>query len=435
MNISTTRPTFSLSSGLRPVRMLLAALLILAIAIGWRAWQTMYNPSAMDIPKVVQPTAADLVTRFQQRLAANPDDEIAYAQLGLALLQQVREDGDASHYARAGEAFAESLQRDSQQIDALVGQGVLALALHDFAGALEWGTQAQAVNPWRAETVGILVDGNVELGRYAAAVAAAQQMVNLRPGLESYSRVSYMRELHGDVDGAIEAMQLAVDAGVPGTESRLWTQVQLGHLYFNRGDLETAQAVYLAALAQRSDYIHAQAGLARIQAARGEYDTAIAAYEGITARLPLPQYIVELGDLYEATGQTAKAAAQRELVHVIQQLNASAGMNVDLELAYFDAEYGDDPAAALAEVQTAYTERPTIYAADALAWAFYKNGRFEEAQKYSEEALRLGTQDALLHFHAGVIAQALGDDVAAQAHFAQVRRINPFFSIRHQNEL
>ncbi|MCB0097549.1 MAG: hypothetical protein KDE46_17585, partial [Caldilineaceae bacterium] len=243
MNISTTRPTFSLSSGLRPVRMLLAALLILAIAIGWRAWQTMYNPSAMDIPKVVQPTAADLVTRFQQRLAANPDDEIAYAQLGLALLQQVREDGDASHYARAGEAFAESLQRDSQQIDALVGQGVLALALHDFAGALEWGTQAQAVNPWRAETVGILVDGNVELGRYAAAVAAAQQMVNLRPGLESYSRVSYMRELHGDVDGAIEAMQLAVDAGVPGTESRLWTQVQLGHLYFNRGDLETAQAV------------------------------------------------------------------------------------------------------------------------------------------------------------------------------------------------
>ncbi|MCB0088380.1 MAG: tetratricopeptide repeat protein, partial [Caldilineaceae bacterium] len=276
MNISTTRPTFSLSSGLRPVRMLLAALLILAIAIGWRAWQTMYNPSAMDIPKVVQPTAADLVTRFQQRLAANPDDEIAYAQLGLALLQQVREDGDASHYARAGEAFAESLQRDSQQIDALVGQGVLALALHDFAGALEWGTQAQAVNPWRAETVGILVDGNVELGRYAAAVAAAQQMVNLRPGLESYSRVSYMRELHGDVDGAIEAMQLAVDAGVPGTESRLWTQVQLGHLYFNRGDLETAQAVYLAALAQRSDYIHAQAGLARIQAARGEYDTAIA---------------------------------------------------------------------------------------------------------------------------------------------------------------
>ncbi|MCB0088379.1 MAG: hypothetical protein KDE54_10735, partial [Caldilineaceae bacterium] len=118
-----------------------------------------------------------------------------------------------------------------------------------------------------------------------------------------------------------------------------------------------------------------------------------------------------------------------------QQLNASAGMNVDLELAYFDAEYGDDPAAALAEVQTAYTERPTIYAADALAWAFYKNGRFEEAQKYSEEALRLGTQDALLHFHAGVIAQALGDDVAAQAHFAQVRRINPFFSIRHQNEL
>ncbi|MCB0096315.1 MAG: tetratricopeptide repeat protein, partial [Caldilineaceae bacterium] len=214
-------------------------------------------------------------------------------------------------------------------------------------------------------------------------------------------------------------------------ESRLWTQVQLGHLYFNRGDLETAQAVYLAALAQRSDYIHAQAGLARIQAARGEYEAAIAAYEGITARLPLPQYIVELADLYEATGQGEKAAAQRELVHVIQQLNASAGMNVDLELAYFDVEYGDDPAAALQDVQAAYTERPTIYAADALAWALYKNGRFEEAQKYSEEALRLGTQDALLHFHAGVIAQALGDDADATVHFGRSQEINPYFSIRH----
>ncbi|MCB0098383.1 MAG: hypothetical protein KDE46_21770, partial [Caldilineaceae bacterium] len=243
MHLATVRPQFMLSPGRKPLRILVIALCLLAAAIGWRTWQAAHRANLAASPALMQPTAADLVTRFQQRLAANPDDEIAYAQLGLALLQQVRESGDASLYARAGQAFKESLQRDPQQIDALVGQGVLALALHDFGGALQWAEQAQKVNPWRAETVGILVDGNVELGRYAAAVAAAQQMVNLRPGLESYSRVSYLRELHGDVDGAIEAMQSAVDAAVPGTESRLWTQVQLGHLYFNRGDLETAQAV------------------------------------------------------------------------------------------------------------------------------------------------------------------------------------------------
>ncbi|MEZ4711550.1 MAG: tetratricopeptide repeat protein [Caldilineaceae bacterium] len=435
MNLSTVSPQLTFHTIRRPGRMLIVALLILAAAMTWRTWQSMRNSDAIDTLKLEQPTAVDLVARFQQRLATNPDDEIAYAQLGLALLQQVRENGDVSLYVRAGQAFEESLKRDPQQIDALVGQGVLALALHDFAGALEWGKQAQAVNPWRAETVGILVDGNVELGHYAEAVAAAQQMVNLRPGLESYSRVSYMRELHGDVDGAIAAMQLAVEAAVPGTESRLWTQVQLGHLYFNRGDLDTAQAVYQAALAQRPDYIHAQAGLARIQAARGDYANAIAAYEQITQRLPLPEYIVALGDLYEVTDHSEKAAEQRALVHVIQQLNASAGMNVDLELAYFDVEYGDDPAAALAEVQAAYAERPTIYAADALAWALYKNGRFEEAQEYSAQALRLGMQDATLHYHAGMIAQALGHHKTAQAHLAKAREINPYFSIRHQNEL
>lgn len=431
MNISMTHPSTSFHNGLRPYRMLLAALLILAAAIGWRMWQNERMATVAEQPTLEQPTAADLVTRFQQRLASNPDDPIAYAQLGLALLQQVRENGDASIYPRAAEAFEQSLRRDPKQIDALVGQGVLALALHDFAGALAWAEQAQAVNPWRAETLGIVVDGNVELGRYQEAVAAAQQMVNLRPGLESYSRVSYMRELHGDVDGAIEAMRLAVEAGVPGTESRLWSQVQLGNLYFNSGDLETAQAVYQAALAQRSDYVHAQAGLARIQAAQGEYEAAITAYTGITTRLPLPQYLVALGDLYESIGQMEKATEARALVHVIQQLNTSAGMNVDLELAYFDVEYGDDPAAALVAAQAAYAERPTIYAADALAWALYKNGRFEEAQKYISEALRLGTQDAQLHYHASIIARAAGDESAAAFHFQRLQEIQPYFSIRH----
>lgn len=435
MNFSTThsRPTWY--SNLYSYRLMLSALLILIIAVGWRLLQNVRSDPVIDTYVPGQFTASDQVTRFQQRLESNPDDEIAYAKLGLALLQRVRQNGDVSLYMRARQAFDESLQRDPKQIDAQVGQGVLALALHDFGQALEWAQQVQAINPWRSEAIGIMVDSYVELGRYDEAVSAAQQMVDLRPGLESYSRVSYMRELFGDVEGAIVAMKQAVEAGMPGTESSLWTQVQLGHLYFNRGDLATAEAIYRSALDQNADYVHARAGLGRVQAAMQDYARAIETYIQVTQRLPLPEYVIALGDLYEVTGQYKKAAEQRELVNVIQQLNATSGMNVDLELAYFDVEYGQDPAAALDRVQSAYEARPTIYAADAVAWALYKNGRFEEAEQFSQEARRLNTQDALLYYHASIISQALGDETTAEAHLMKTVEINPYFSIRYQHTI
>lgn len=368
------------------------------------------------------------VDQLQSRLQQNPDDANAYAQLGLAFLQQVRVTNDLSLYARAGKAFDEALARDPQQIDALIGRGVLAAALHDFQGALAWAGKAWALNPFRAETLGVMVDGQVELGRYDEAVQTLQQMVDLRPDLNSYSRVSYVRELYGDVDGALAAMQAAVQTARPGSESWLWTLTHVGHLYFNRGDLAQAAAIYSQVLAARADYPYALAGMARVQAAQGNTAQAIATYTQIIDRLPLPEFVIALGELYEAGGQLEPARRQYELVEVIQQLNAAAGMNVDLELALFNASHGADLAAAVKQARAAYAQRPTLYAADTLAWALYHHGDYEEAWRYSQEALRLGTQDALLHFHAGMIAQRRGDAAGARTHMQTALQINPHFS-------
>jgi tetratricopeptide (TPR) repeat protein len=367
------------------------------------------------------------VTRIQQRLAANPDDVQAYAELGLALLQQVRETGDVTLHGRAGEAFDTALRREPKQLDALVGKGVLALALHDFKGALHWADKAWAMNPFRAHILGIKVDGLVELGRYPEAVDALQAMVDLRPDLRSYSRISYLRELHGETEGAIAAMQEAASMGAVGSEEWLWTTVQLGHLYWNTGKFQEAEQLYQQALQFRPDYPYASAGLARVNAAEGNVANAIAGYEALVKRLPLPEFVVALGELYEASGQIEKAQQQYHLVGVMQALNASSGMKVDLELATFEVNHGDDPTAALGLARTAYEQRPALYAADTLAWAFYQNGDYEAAQPYSQEALRLGTQDALLHFHAGMIA-ALGDRHAAGEHLATALALNPQFS-------
>jgi tetratricopeptide (TPR) repeat protein len=392
-------------------------------------------PLAVDMaapaPAPVELGDERVIAGLQERIRQNPDDADAYAQLGLAQLQRVRETADLSIYGKAEAAFAEALKRDPQQFDALVGQGQLALARHQFADALRWGEQASAINPFSARPYGIIGDAQVELGRYEAGAAAIQKMVETRPDLNSYSRVSYIHELHGDTDGAIAAMRQAVEAGGLGSESALWTQIQLGNLYFNRGDLRMAEQIYMAALQIRPTYVYAQAGITRVRAAQGRTDLALLGYEDIVKRLPLPEFVIALGDLYEATGKPAEARRQYDLVRAMQQLNAGAGMDVDLELALFDADHGADPAATVERARAAYARRPSIYAADALAWALYAAGDYTTARRYSQEALRLGTRDAALHYHAGMIAYALGDRAAARAELDQALAINPYFSVRY----
>lgn len=413
-------------------RLLLMPIAALAILLSAAVWRLVIHPAAtmttVHVSVPIEAASTEAVERLERRLRANANDVDAYAQLGLALLHQVRESNDLSLYGRAGEAFAAALQRDPLQVDALMGQGILALALHDFHGALEWAEDARAVNPFRAGILGIMVDGYVELGRYEEAVATLQEMVDLRPDLQSYTRISYLRELYGDVDGAIEAMATAASTAAPTTEDWRWTMTHLGHLYFNSGDLVQAAAIYEQVLAMRNDYPFALEGMARIRAAQGDTMAAIAQYQALTKRLPLPQFVIALGELYEATGGIAAAQEQYDLVAVMQQLNAASGMNVDLEMALFNANHGTDHAAIVEEVRAAYAYRPTIYAADALAWSLYQNGDYEKAWHYSQEAVRLGTQDATLHFHAGMIAAARQDHRAAREHLAHALAINPHFS-------
>ncbi|MBW7885347.1 MAG: tetratricopeptide repeat protein [Caldilineaceae bacterium] len=423
----------------RSLLFLLVALLIFAVAVLYRAATEGLEMGTQlersTVTNVPARTRVATIEQLQTRIERNPDDVAAYATLGLALLQQVRERNDVTLYARAGQALDAALQRDPHQVDALTGKGVLALALHDFSGALQWAGKILAVNPFRAAAYGIRTDALVELGRYPDAVNAVQQMVNLRPDVESYSRVSYLRELHGDMEGAIEAMRMAAESAVPGSEPWLWTITHLGHLYWNRGELDEAARIYGQALSLRADYPYAQAGLARVYAAQGETQRARDLLVPLTQRLPLPEFLILLGELYQASGDMPQARAQYDLVGVIQQLNSAAGMNVDLELATFAVNHGADAATALQQAQAAYAARPTIYAADTLAWAFYRAGRLDEALEYSRVALNLGTQDAFIYYHAGMIARATGDDATAADYLRKAAAINPHFSLLETDAL
>ena len=369
-----------------------------------------------------------IIWEYQDRLHQNADDIGAYATLGAAYLQRSRETGDPSYYGKAQAVFEAALARDPQNLDALIGEGALANARHQFRDALALGEQARALNPTIARSYGVIADAQIELGMYQEAVATLQQMVDLRPDLASYSRLSYARELHGDVAGAVAMMERAVMAGGPSTENSLWVRAQLGNLHFNSGDLSAAEANYTQALAIAPDYVYALAGIARVRAAQDRFAESIALYKRAIGQMPLPEFVIGLGETQEAAGQTADAAMQYELVRAMQQLFAASGVDTDLELALFEVDHGSDPRAALALARTAYARRPSIKAADTLAWALLKTGQPAEARRYADEALRLGTRDALMLYHAGAIAQAQGDSSAARAYLEQALAINRFFS-------
>jgi tetratricopeptide (TPR) repeat protein len=374
-------------------------------------------------------TLDDQILSLQATLRTAPENPAALSLLGLAYLQKVRETGDPSYYPKAEALFTEALNHDGQQLDALIGLGTLALARHEFARALDWGQQAAAINPYHAAAYGVIGDAQIELGRYDDAVASFQRMIDLRPDLGSYSRVSYARELYGDPDGALTAMKQAATAGAGRAENVAWTQAQIGNLLFNRGDLDGAETAYRRSLATLDGYVYGVAGLAKVAAARGEYDEAIAGYQAAIAAIPAAEFLIALGDAQTAAGKTDDAAGSYALVEAIQKLANENGVNTDLEMALFDADHGRDLSDALERARTGYTERPSIHGADVLAWTLFKSGQAEEAQGYMREAMRLGTRDALLFAHAGLIEAALGNRDAAISYLQEALAINPHFSV------
>jgi len=369
-----------------------------------------------------------LIWDTQEALRENPNSADSYAILASLYLQKARETGDPSYYSKAQGAVDAALRLDRQNVEALIAAGTLANARHQFREALEIGERARALNPTIPRVYGVIADAQTELGMYDDAVATLQTMIDMRPDLSSYSRISYARELHGDLDGAIEAMQTAVSAGGETSENSAWVRVQLGNLFFAKGDLDGAEREYRATLAVVPDYVYAQAGMARVRAAQGRISEAIDLYNKAIARMPLPEFVIGLGELQEASGNTAEAAKQYELVRAMQQLFKSSGVDTDLELALFDADHGNDPAATAALARDAYQRRPSIKAADTLAWALFKAGQTAEARRYAAEALRLNTQDALMVYHAGMIAQAAGDSAAARDYLHRALTLNPHFS-------
>jgi len=347
----------------------------------------------------------------------------------LAYQQRVRDTGNPEYYVKSEHVLQEALRLAPKDLAATIALGSLALSRHRFEEALALGRRAVALSPSTARGYGVVGDALLELGRYPQAFGTFDRMVSLKPSLSAYARISYARELLGDIRGSVEALKLARDAAVGAPSTSAWARLQLGKLYWSHGRPRAAEQEYRAALAISPAFTEALDALAQREAGSGRLRQAIELERRAVELTPEPHHLIGLGDLYAAKGDLGHAKEVYRDVERAFRREAEAGARTDLELALFYADHGSRLQLALSLAFAGRAERPSVDGDDVLAWALIRNGRCGEALHYTRRALRLGTLDAAKFFHRGMAERCLGRRVAAKSSFRRALRLNPHFSV------
>jgi tetratricopeptide (TPR) repeat protein len=374
-------------------------------------------------------TAQQLIDKLQY----NPKDTKAAIALSSLYIQEARITGNYVYYDAAAMKYINNvLDNEPDNFEALTLKSLLYMSQHHFADGLYIADKAQKINPYNALIYGILVDGNVEMGNYKAAVENSDKMDSIRPDIRSYSRISYLREIYGDYPGAIEAMKLAVSAGGAGDEPTEWTRIQLARLYENAGNLKNAEMHYTIALDERPGYPYATAGLGHIALANKDYTKAISYYEQASAALNDYAIQEQLSQLYRLNGNTKKADSL--LQAIIDGMNndgkkgeqdESIGHYADRELAYAYLLKNDNENA-LKHALIEYNRRPeNIDVNETVAWVYYKMKDYNKALPYMKVALKTNCKNPQLLCNAGLIYAKTNQKALAKLTLQEALKNNP----------
>ncbi|MFF3318170.1 tetratricopeptide repeat protein [Streptomyces sp. NPDC003035] len=367
------------------------------------------------------PDLAALIGDREKWLKDHPSDDASWAVLGRAYTERGARLGDATDYPRAERALRRALSTDRGNLDAQLGLGALANARGDWRTARIWGEAVRKEDPKRWSAYPLLIDAYNGLGEYTSAQKAFARLEELHSGGAVSARAAQMYRDRGWREDASAAAVDAVARAETGAEKAA-ALARLGDLAWERGEPDEALAQYGAALGLVREHGPSLAGRARALAALGRTDEAIAGYAAALARLPLPEYVLEAGELYESLGLDGDARSRYELLRTRSWVNAEA------VLGLFEADHGDaDAAVRRLKAEWARGHR-SVRVADALGWALYRAGEPKEALEYAKRATDEGLRSALFSYHRGEIERAVGELGPARRHLAEALRINPDFS-------
>jgi len=378
-----------------------------------------------------RPDANASIAFWQQRIKQNPKAYIDYTFLAESFARKGRETGDVGYYQRSEAALREALAINPKYVQASAQLSNILFTMHDFKSALAIA-EPLADNPRAAQALVTVGDVHMAIGDYGAAETAFRKMLDLGPNASIYSRQAILADLRGDQDRALSLMQQAADlAGRSGAygESMAWYEYQVGELYFKRGQLNQAEAHYQAALDEFDNYYLALAGMGKVRAAQGNYQAAIDLYQHAVTIVPQPEILAALGDVYAMRGERDKAKQQYDTVEYIGKLATINRQVYNRQLANFYADHDTHLDEAVALAASELESRKDVYGFDTAAWAYYKKGMLGQARDAIEQALKLGTRDARLFYHAGMIAHAQGRTADARHFLSEALSINPHFDL------
>ena len=353
------------------------------------------STSRADLERTVAVMAA--------RLAEDPADREASVALADALLRQSRVTGNVALAVRAEEVARAALRLSPGDESVQRVFGAVLLSRHKFAEAAAEAERFAVRRPQDAALQGIIGDGRVELGDYDEGFAAFDRMVAIRPDGASYARVSYARELQGDLRGALDLMRMAAEATSPGdVEAQAWACSRLGDLELALGQADQAARQFRRADALFPGYPAVAIGLAKVALTRGDAAEASAIAKRQFEHAPTADLAEVIGDAAARLGRTAEAERYYGIAESMWRYDTPE----PALLARFLADRGRAPEEAVRIAETAAAVRRDIFTEDALAWALFKAGRIDEARAASVRARRTGSRDARIVAHARAIDSA-----------------------------
>ena len=393
--------------------------LVTGLAVGRLIWT---DPTTTTT--TAKETAAAALDELRAVAETDATSVESWIIFGNASMKAAVASGDRDEYIAAKDAFDTALRLAPDSPDALTARAGFALNAHDFATALTLAERSVELNPYNPAALAALVDARIETGRYAAAEVALNALLDVEPSSPAYARVSYLRELMGDVDGALLAMQRAVASASPGA-NRATLLVFLGDLQLEMGRVEDASKAYGMALMDSPSNAAATVGQARVLIARGSLNQAAALLDTAIELGPETTAAIVRGEVALLLNDRAGAEAAFAIARTRDDHLRARGEATDLDSATFLANRGQT-AEAVTRASTAYAVRTTVLGADVLAWALFMAGDLDEALPLVDDALATNITSPTVRVHSAAILAAAGETGRARDELAVAFRATPW---------
>jgi tetratricopeptide (TPR) repeat protein len=371
--------------------------------------EPVYRPAeATTTPNIVRARA---IAFYQQRVARDTFSARDFVELGRLYLERSRETGNAADVERAERYARRSLHlRTTRNTPAFFTLAASLLSEHRFLEAREAAEQLVQLDSSSTAARALLGEIDLELGRYADADRTFGALRTYQADLSVAPRLARWEEIRGRPEEARRLLLIARDAAegrhaMP-REQRAWMHLRLGELALRYRHLREARRELQAGLAIAGDDYRLLGAMARLEAARGKWQSAIDYGSRAIAIALDPATLGVLSEASAASGDTAKAGeyARAMEVAVLRQPGP-----FHRAWSLFLLDHGQATDTVLARAREELAARRDIYGYDLLAWAQHKRGLDGDAKATIDHALAVGTRDPLILDHAAAIDAALAN--------------------------